>query len=575
MQSIFTFLGGLVLAAIGFTGSYQSLRRLGQAHGLGQFAYVFPVGVDVGIVVLYAMDLYLTRRRIHWPVVRFTAHLFTAATIIFNAASGTRPWRQDLIGAGIHAVIPVMFVITVEAARRVVIKITRLEDGKTDQDRTSVPIRRWLLNPIGSFLMWRRMVIHALASYAEAVDRHRDLLVYRTLLERDYPKGKWPRTRWWEKGWKRAPMEARLPLLLAPLGVTVDEALAIPEQLRAEERRRAKEDERRQLAEQREHEDQLKVDELRAINDRADIAEAEQAANTRVTLATVANRSASSQASAVADVQERTAVREAEALESATTAEALLREAQAREQAATVSESAAAAEQRAADLRARTARDDAETARLLAEKQQRLAQAAEAEKRTVEAKAAAVEMATRAAETEHHGTNEQLATQQKAHAIQEAAERTAQAEQRAAEARQAAAETDRRAAEALEAAAETRRNAALMEREAAAATRAAEEHKAAAETARLDAAETARRAAETELRAVEAEDEARLKPTERDARRVARMIITAGGAPEAVELEQIATVLGVALSTASERRREAGLLLAAGYQLPAAADCLN
>ncbi|MET7944379.1 DUF2637 domain-containing protein [Streptomyces sp. NPDC005302] len=561
----FAIIGGLVLAGIGFTGSYRALVKLGQDRGFGDFAWVFPVGVDVGIVVLYALDLVLTHRRIRWPILRLAAHAFTAATICFNASSGDKPWRDDLVGVGMHAVIPVMFVAAVETARRIIIQITRAEDVAAGTGREGIPRERWLLAPISSFLMFRRMVINEISSYTEAVDRRRDLLIYRAALDRVYPKGKWYRA-----GWKSAPMDERLPLILEPYGLTVDEALAIPQQAHDEELRRAQADRERQ------EDDELRA-ELRAgdnqilrLDKQAEVAEAQERADARASVATVASRTAYSKASAVAEAQERVAVQEAEALESAVAAAAAKQAAEDRRDAAAADEEAAQSEERAADARRTAALADRDTARAMAEKRTLETEAANAAKRAAETNAAAAETQRRAAETQDQLAAERHA--EAARAVEDARllEQAAAAEGRAAEIRRATAETERAAAETEEAAAETRartaETAALatarelqtdIDREAAAASRAA-------------AAETHHRAAETERLAVEAEHEARLKPTERDARRVARMILTDGaGDAEAIDLSTIASVLGVALSTASERRREAAQLIAEGYQLPA------
>ncbi|MEU3461006.1 DUF2637 domain-containing protein, partial [Streptomyces sp. NPDC006733] len=76
--------GAVVIAAIGFAGSYAAVRELAQHKGFGWFANVFPIGVDAGIVVLLALDLLLTWMRIPFPLLRQTAWLLTAATIAFN-----------------------------------------------------------------------------------------------------------------------------------------------------------------------------------------------------------------------------------------------------------------------------------------------------------------------------------------------------------------------------------------------------------------------------------------------------------------------------------------------------------
>ncbi|MFE9334778.1 DUF2637 domain-containing protein, partial [Streptomyces sp. NPDC006925] len=47
--------GAVVIAAIGFAGSYAAVRELAERKGFGAFAPFFPIGVDAGIVVLLAL----------------------------------------------------------------------------------------------------------------------------------------------------------------------------------------------------------------------------------------------------------------------------------------------------------------------------------------------------------------------------------------------------------------------------------------------------------------------------------------------------------------------------------------
>ncbi|MFE2522178.1 DUF2637 domain-containing protein, partial [Streptomyces mirabilis] len=79
--------GALVIAGIGFAGSYAAVRELALKEGFGNFAYVFPIGIDAGICVLLALDLLLTWIRIPFPLLRQTAWLLTVATIAFNGAA--------------------------------------------------------------------------------------------------------------------------------------------------------------------------------------------------------------------------------------------------------------------------------------------------------------------------------------------------------------------------------------------------------------------------------------------------------------------------------------------------------
>ncbi|WP_030622420.1 DUF2637 domain-containing protein, partial [Streptomyces fulvoviolaceus] len=96
-----------------------------------------------------ALDLLLTWIRIPFPLLRQTAWLLTAATIAFNGAAA---W-PDPLGVGMHAVIPILFVVSVEAARHA---IGRIADITADKHMEGVRLTRWLLSPLPTFLLWRR-----------------------------------------------------------------------------------------------------------------------------------------------------------------------------------------------------------------------------------------------------------------------------------------------------------------------------------------------------------------------------------------------------------------------------------
>jgi hypothetical protein len=79
--------GALIIAGIGFAGSYAAVRELAIKKGFGNFSHVFPIGIDAGICVLLALDLLLTWIRIPFPLLRQTAWLLTAATIELSRVS--------------------------------------------------------------------------------------------------------------------------------------------------------------------------------------------------------------------------------------------------------------------------------------------------------------------------------------------------------------------------------------------------------------------------------------------------------------------------------------------------------
>ncbi|MGW4623479.1 DUF2637 domain-containing protein [Streptomyces sp. NPDC004592] len=201
--------GAAIIAGIGFAGSYAAVRELALKKGFGNFSYLFPVGVDAGIVVLLALDLLLTWIRIPFPLLRQTAWLLTAATIAFNGAAA---W-PDPLGVGMHAVIPVLFVVAVEAARHA---IGRIADITADKHMEGVRLTRWLLSPVPTFRLWRRMKLWELRSYEQVIKLEQERLVYQARLRNRFGRA-----------WRRkAPVEALMPLRLARYGVPLRETAA-------------------------------------------------------------------------------------------------------------------------------------------------------------------------------------------------------------------------------------------------------------------------------------------------------------------------------------------------------------
>ncbi|MCX5205032.1 DUF2637 domain-containing protein [Streptomyces sp. NBC_00237] len=194
--------GAVIIAGIGFAGSYAAVRELAEEKGFGSFSLVFPIGIDAGICVLLALDLLLTWMRIPFPLLRQTAWLLTAATIAFNGAAS---W-PDPLGVGMHAVIPILFVVSVEAARHAV---GRIADITADKHMEGVRLTRWLLSPLPTFKLWRRMKLWELRSYEQVIKLEQDRLIYQARLQARFGRS-----------WKRkAPVEALMPLRLAKYGI--------------------------------------------------------------------------------------------------------------------------------------------------------------------------------------------------------------------------------------------------------------------------------------------------------------------------------------------------------------------
>ncbi|MFE0448611.1 DUF2637 domain-containing protein [Streptomyces fungicidicus] len=501
--SVAAAIGGTLVGVIGFAMSYSTLAKVALAWGFSKnLAPWFPVGVDASIIAFLALDLYLIRKDTPWPLLRMAAHGMTAATVWFNASSQGHI-GDDPVQAASHGVMPVLFVIGVEAARRLIIQKARLEAG-TAVDR--IPLHRWILAPLDTPRFYRRMRLYAVASYEEMVRRQQDLIAYEQWLKRKH-----------HGDLSKATDDEKLPMTMAAYGYTVSEALALPEQQEREAQKRAEEAERRrldaqtrrELAQKKAQADRLEADgELEAVRARVEGQTAQARAHAR----------------AQASAAERAAELEEAALETALVAEARAREAEAQRKEAQEREAQAAADVRAAELE----RQAAEKRKAAAEADQ----AAAAEAQAIETQAVAESRAAAA----------------------EAERLAAETEKAAAETRRAAAEADRLTAEEEERAATARANTqAAREREAETEYRAAE--------TRLAAAEIERRAVEAED---VARLKPRERAVRRVARMI---LVAADGVAERLPLAGIQHELAVSSpATASEYRQEAAELLAQGYR---------
>lgn len=376
----------LVLSGIGLYLSFEHVAEF--AHDRLRFqsldkARLFTVGVDVGILVLIALDLLLAwlRRPVAW--IRYPVWLLTGATVVLNAASAAPPegaWqRMDYVAGFAHGVVPLLFIVVVEVGKTGVDRIVRSTD---DEAAGRVPLHRWFLAPVPTFALWRRMRLWDVPTYAEGVQRDQDLRVYRVMLERRYGRN-----------WRtKAPADIRLPLTMAPYGLTIDEALALPRE--AEEREAA-------LGEAKQ--------EARAA---ADARAAERAAQARITAlrttgavtaveheVNAATQQAAIAAQAGLVATERAAEVEAQALETAAAAEAEARRAAAEKRAAADHEAAAETERRAVGTERAAAEERERVAGILAREAAATRRAAEDKRAAQQAEKDAAAAERAAAET--------------------------------------------------------------------------------------------------------------------------------------------------------------------------------
>lgn len=162
------------LAGLGGYGSFAAVEDVARTYGFGSHSWIVPIGVDLGILALLVVDLVLEQLDMPLAPLRWLAWAFTAATIWFNMAAVDTdlPWHERVTGQGMHAAMPVLFVAFMEGVRHAV----RRRTGMTSERRMDgIRLSRWFLDPIGTFGIWRRMVLWEVRSYRIGLilERHR------------------------------------------------------------------------------------------------------------------------------------------------------------------------------------------------------------------------------------------------------------------------------------------------------------------------------------------------------------------------------------------------------------------
>ena len=126
----------VAVAGIGFSVSYQTIAALARAHGMPGPPVLYPVGIDVGILAMIAEALHLIREGRSDFVPRLLAWLLAGFTIYVNVHGSP---AGDWVGAGLHVVMPALWVAGLELVRH-----RRVAETRAD----GIPGRRWVAAPV-------------------------------------------------------------------------------------------------------------------------------------------------------------------------------------------------------------------------------------------------------------------------------------------------------------------------------------------------------------------------------------------------------------------------------------------
>lgn len=400
-------IAGAIVTAVGFALSYNELVKAAQGWGFGRWgARLFPIGIDGLVIALYAVSLVLAWLKMPKPGLVLTAHAGTVVTIVLNSLAAAdsapgRPGVRQLLFTDpgrllSHAVMPVAYVVLVEAARHLIVRSARLESGGGRGGELS--LADWLLDGRTTWAVYRLATTRSM-TYARAREIRRELEIhklwiqYREEIETARREAKAAENEFDEDD--SVTVLDRLPMLLAPYGVTPEEALALPGRMRAQEQqRRADRARAKQLLDHKkkaDERDRAHADRMAELTARAEEVRKEGELNVLTATVEGETKAATHQAAALADEAGIEASARRSRAERAATEEQ--RRIEAEEQA---EESA-----RTAALRRKTAEDEAVALRLEEENDRRRQESAAAKLETVRAEDEAKRLAAEAAETEN------------------------------------------------------------------------------------------------------------------------------------------------------------------------------
>ncbi|WP_329368521.1 DUF2637 domain-containing protein [Streptomyces sp. NBC_00669] len=202
---------GVGVGGVGLALSFDTVTAAAARWGFAT-PQMLPLAIDLAIPTFTAVTLLLIRMGMALAWVRFVPWALTLVTCWLNIAAGT-----SLSARVAHGTMPLLWVVLSEVAAHVYAVRVGIATGKRME---KIRKSRWLLAPITTFALWRRMTLWEITSYSDALARERDRQLVRADLRAEHGR------RWRSKTDSRT----RVLLKLGELAPTTTPELPTPEE---------------------------------------------------------------------------------------------------------------------------------------------------------------------------------------------------------------------------------------------------------------------------------------------------------------------------------------------------------
>ncbi|MER7573042.1 DUF2637 domain-containing protein [Streptomyces sp. NPDC126514] len=198
------------VGALGLISSFDAVSAAAARWGFGE-PWMLPVGIDVAIPVFTVANLLLIRMDMALAWVRFVPWALTLVTCGLNIAAGHSLWAKVA-----HGTMPLLWVVFSEIGAHIyAVRIGAATGRRMEKIRWS----RWLLAPLSTFALWRRMTLWEVTSYGAALACERERLLARADLHERFG---------WTWRWK-TPRRERVMLRMGALAPADQAAPVAPE----------------------------------------------------------------------------------------------------------------------------------------------------------------------------------------------------------------------------------------------------------------------------------------------------------------------------------------------------------